>query len=46
MPKLFVCHTPPGNPDNGHNISVVFPQTMNQHLAHGDPVGPCQDYQP
>jgi hypothetical protein len=45
MPKVFVCHTPPGNPDNGHTISVAFPQTMNQHLAHGDPVGPCQDYQ-
>jgi hypothetical protein len=45
MPKASVCHTSPGSPDNGHTISVSFPQTFSQHLAHGDPAGPCQDYQ-
>jgi hypothetical protein len=45
MPKVFVCHMPPGNLTNAHTISVPFPQGMNQHLAHGDIVGPCQDYQ-
>jgi hypothetical protein len=45
IPKVFVCHVPPGNPNNLHTISVPFPGGMNQHLAHGDIVGPCQDHQ-
>ena len=45
MPKAFVCHMPPGNLDNGHTISVPFPAGMNDHLNHGDIVGPCQNYQ-
>jgi hypothetical protein len=46
MPKVFVCHAPPGNTGSLHTVSVPFPIGMNEHLAHGDTVGPCQDYQP
>jgi len=45
IPKAFVCHTSPRNPDKGHTISISFPEAFNEHLAHGDLAGPCQDYQ-
>ncbi|GAV21256.1 hypothetical protein MMIC_P2238 [Mariprofundus micogutta] len=38
--KVTVCHVPPGNPDNAHNISVAE-SAVSAHLAHGDVVGEC-----
>lgn len=39
--KAFVCHVPPGNPANEHNICVGQP-SVKAHLKHGDRLGPCQ----
>lgn len=38
--KVTVCHYPPGNPGNPHNI-VVGAAALNAHLRHGDHVGTC-----
>jgi LPXTG-motif cell wall-anchored protein len=38
--KVTVCHVPPGNPSNAHNI-VISVNALPAHLAHGDTVGPC-----
>ena len=38
--KVTVCHIPPGNPDNRHDITVGAP-AVSAHLAHGDFVGSC-----
>jgi hypothetical protein len=38
--KVTICHIPPGNPDNAHEITVGEP-AVRAHLAHGDHVGPC-----
>ena len=38
--KVVVCHTPPGNPDNQHTITVGSP-AVQAHLKHGDTLGPC-----
>lgn len=38
--KVVVCHVPPGNPDNAHEITVGAP-AVPAHLAHGDEVGEC-----
>jgi len=38
--KVTVCHLPPGNPANGHAISVG-PSAVSAHLAHGDVLGAC-----
>jgi len=38
--KVLICHVPPGNPGNRHEISVS-PSAVPAHLAHGDNVGPC-----
>lgn len=45
MPKALVCHRAPGNLAVAHTISVPFPKGLDQHLAMGDTLGPCQDYQ-
>lgn len=38
--KVTICHIPPGNPENAHEISVsVF--AVPAHLAHGDDLGEC-----
>jgi hypothetical protein len=39
------CHSDSGNSDNGHTMSVPFPEQFDAHLAHGDTVGPCQDHE-
>ncbi len=33
--KVTVCHTPPGNPSNCHEISVSM-NALQAHLNHGD----------
>jgi len=38
--KILICHTPSGNPSNGHTISI--PQSAwSAHQAHGDTGGEC-----
>ena len=38
--KVTICHIPPGNPDNAHEITVGAP-AVPAHLAHGDNIGVC-----
>ncbi len=38
--KIFICHTPPGNPGNARTICINS-DDIADHLAHGDCVGPC-----
>jgi len=38
--KVQVCHIPPGNPGNRHDICVGAP-SVPAHLAHGDNLGCC-----
>jgi hypothetical protein len=40
--KVTVCHVPPGNPANAHEI-VVSPSAVPAHLSNhaGDRLGPC-----
>lgn len=38
--KVTICHVPPGNPENAHEISVGEP-AVRAHLEHGDLVGAC-----
>ena len=33
--KITVCHTPPGNPGNCHEIEVSW-NSLQAHLDHGD----------
>ncbi len=40
--KVLVCHVPPGNPGNEHNICVSA-NAVPAHLAHGDYLGQCGD---
>ncbi|MFD0964955.1 hypothetical protein [Pseudofulvibacter geojedonensis] len=42
--KVTICHIPPGNPDNAHEITVST-NAVRAHLAHGDSIGncPCDD---
>ena len=41
MPKVVVCHAPPGNPANKKTLDVTFPDDLGTHLAHGDTIGLC-----
>jgi hypothetical protein len=36
-----ICHIPPGNPSNRHTITVGSMAAVNEHLRHGDHLGPC-----
>ena len=38
--KVCLCHIPPGNPSNAHQICVGAP-AVNAHLGHGDTLGEC-----
>ena len=38
--KVTVCHIPPGNPDNRHDI-CISPNAVQAHLNHGDQLGSC-----
>lgn len=40
LPKVQVCHRPPGNPANFHTINISQ-NALPAHLAHGDLVGAC-----
>lgn len=39
--KVLICHVPPGNPGNRHEISVSS-SAVPAHLGHGDYVGHCR----
>lgn len=38
--KVTICHIPPGNPAKAKTI-MVDPDSVADHLAHGDYLGPC-----
>jgi hypothetical protein len=40
--KVTICHIPPGNPANRHEITVGEPAVAAHIRDHGDYVGPCQ----
>ena len=39
--KVAICHIPPGNPDKAKTI-MIHPDSVPDHLAHGDTLGPCE----
>jgi hypothetical protein len=39
--KVLVCHIPPGNPANAHEICVGEPAVAAHVRNHGDPIGAC-----
>ncbi len=44
MPKAFVCHLDREERGEGHTLSVPFPISFDDHLTHGDTVGPCPNH--
>lgn len=40
--KTLVCHVPPGNPTNEHEICIAKP-AVNAHLAKGSYLGECKN---
>jgi hypothetical protein len=40
--KVEICHIPPGNPGNAHEIEVDL-SAVPAHLDHGDTIGECTD---
>ena len=40
LPKVLVCHIPPGNPENAHVIEISE-NALPAHLAHGDCLAPA-----
>jgi hypothetical protein len=39
--KTLVCHIPPGNPDNAHEICVGNHAVAPHQAKHGDTLGVC-----
>lgn len=39
--KVLICHIPPGNPANAHNICVGQPAVEPHQNLHGDTIGGC-----
>lgn len=39
--KQLICHIPPGNPDNAHEICVGKPAVEPHQTHHGDLLGAC-----
>ena len=40
--KVTICHIPPGNPENAHEITVGA-SAVPAHLAHGDRLFTCDE---
>lgn len=40
-PTSIVCHETQPNSTAVETIAVAFPQGLNEHLGHGDTLGPC-----
>jgi hypothetical protein len=45
-PKVLICHIPPGNPANAHEICVGEPAVAPHVSHHGDSVGACPPSSP
>jgi parallel beta-helix repeat protein len=43
--SVVICHMPLGNTDNPEKILVSM-SAVDTHLAHGDHIGICEDYEP
>jgi len=41
MKKIWVCHAPPGNPENARTLGIEFGSAAD-HVAHGDFLGTCE----
>ena len=41
-PKVAICHSPPGNPENRRTIEVSA-SALQVHIDHGDKIGACDD---
>jgi uncharacterized membrane protein len=41
MHKLWVCHAPPGNPENARTLGIELGSAAD-HVAHGDFLGTCE----
>jgi hypothetical protein len=41
QPKVTICHIPPGQPDNRHEITVGESAVAAHIAEHGDYIGPC-----
>jgi hypothetical protein len=39
--KVTICHIPPGNPDNRHEITVSIFAVPAHVMLHGDTLGEC-----
>jgi hypothetical protein len=39
--KIVICHIPPGNPANAHDIEIST-NALQAHLDHGDTIGGCE----
>jgi hypothetical protein len=39
--KVTICHIPPGNPDNRHEITVSIFAVPAHVMLHGDNLGTC-----
>jgi hypothetical protein len=44
LSNAFVCHLEAGEHGAGHTVSASFPEGFDQHLKHGDSVGPCPNH--
>jgi hypothetical protein len=38
--QVTICHVPPGNPENAHEITVAE-ASLPAHYPHGDTLGTC-----
>ena len=45
IPKAFVCHLERDEKGEGHTVSASFPKGFDEHLKHGDAIGPCPNHQ-
>ena len=41
--KVTICHIPPGNPDNAHEITISWHALVAHKKNHGDTKAPCKD---
>jgi hypothetical protein len=39
--KVLICHIPPGNPANAHDICVGMSAVVPHQTQHGDTIGAC-----
>jgi hypothetical protein len=44
--KVTICHIPPGQPENGHSMTIGAPAVAAHVAEHGDYIGACQPIGP